>query len=140
MTNSQITIVTRWETTQMPAQVEWQMWRQLKGAFHINRVFATPIVSSMEGYGGLKQFSSMEDALSALDEGTRLCFLEPTGNHSIYDIPRDEDIALILGDSAMNNLAYASAGETYEIKAPSQVTHLYGVTAAGIALAIRYGQ
>ena len=137
-----ITIITRWETTQMEPKLEWRMWRQLKGAFHVDRVFACPVIPSMEGYSSLAQFPSLVDALSELDEGTHRCFLEPTGYRSLYDLPQGGDIALILGNTETHNMQYAQVDETYAIRTPMgpNHAHLYGINAAAIALAVRYGQ
>jgi hypothetical protein len=137
-----ITVVTRWETTQMDPALEWRMWRQLKGAFHIDRVFACPMIASMEGYESLTQFSSLSDALSALEDDTQRCFLEPTGYNSLYDLPKDGNIALIVGNTERHNMDHAGVCETFAIKTPMgpNHAHLYGINAAAIALAVRYGQ
>lgn len=122
------------------------MWRQLRGAFQVDRVFAIPMIASMEGYASLKQFSTLEDALSALDDedeyhgtNTVRCYLEPTGYNSLYDLPQEGDLALILGNTEHGNMQDAYLNETYQIKSP-KATDLYGINAAAIALAIRYGQ
>jgi hypothetical protein len=134
-----ITVITRWETTQMDPSLEWRMWRQLRGAFQVDRVFAFPMIASMEGYASLKQFSTLSDALNALDENTVRCFLEPTGYNSLYDLPQDGDLALILGNTEHGNMQDAYLNETYRIASP-KFTDLYGINAAAIALAIRFGQ
>jgi hypothetical protein len=115
--------------------VEWQLWRQLRGAFFIDRLIFSPIKSEMEPYH-IDQFASMTEALEAA-VGQRV-FLEPTGSKGMFDIP-DGDIVLIFGNTTSDNLAYANADETYKIKSP-QRTVLYPSEAAAIALAIRYGQ
>lgn len=120
-----ITIISRCEDTQMPLDVDKHIWRQIKGAFQTS---AVKLVCSDE---------ELEAALAA-SVGARV-FLEPTGTKDIGDIPAG-DIVLVLGNTAMNNLAWAESDETYSIKLPSQATHLYGSSAAAIALAIRYGQ
>ena len=119
----------------MPPIVEWQLWRQLRGAFKINRLIFTPIAPDMESYH-LIQFATMEEALASA-EGERV-FLEPTGTKGMGELPQG-DIVLITGNTNKNNLAYASTGETYSIKSDAS-THLYPSEAAAIALAIRYGQ
>jgi hypothetical protein len=114
-----ITIITRWEDTQMPKAVERQMWRQLKGAFRVKRL----------------TFVESEDEMGAAlrkSEGHRV-FLEPSGRRSVKEIPQG-DIVLVLGNSAMNNLAFAYPEQTYRIDCVSQPTHLYGICAASIAL------
>jgi hypothetical protein len=140
-----ITIITRWETTQMEPATEWKQWRQILGSFAEShqdiQVWATPMVASMEGYERLTQFPSLEAALSSLDEGTERCFLEPTGYKSLYDLPKG-DFALILGNTEKHNMEHAQVNETYAIKTPNGVNrgHLYGTNAAAIALAYWYGQ
>lgn len=131
-----ITIVTRWENSQMPEQVEWQLWRQLRGAFKINRIIFVPHVPEMDMHR-IEQYDTMEEALASCT-GERV-FLEPKGTKRMRDIP-EGDIVMVFGDTPSDNLAYAQQGETYRIDAPSVRTHLYGVNAAAIALAIRYGQ
>jgi hypothetical protein len=131
-----ITIIANWEQAQMPPTVEYQLWRQLKGAFKVQRIMYVPITPGMDDYH-LEQHATMEDALAAAGDGERV-FLEPTGTKGMLDIPSG-DIVLITGNTDANNLAYAEAGETYEIKSP-QRTALYPTEAAAIALAIRHGQ
>lgn len=132
---SKITIIVRWEDTQMPAPVEWQMWRQLKGAFKIDRFIFVPTNDKMEGYA-FDQADTVEDALKAT-QGERV-FLEPTGYKSVTEIPQG-DIVLVVGNTAMHNMMHAQVNETYRIDTP-QASHLYGINAAAIALAIRHGQ
>lgn len=114
-----IQIITRYEDTQMPPEVDRQIWRQLKGAFAVQRLV---MVESDE---------EMKHAI-ALAHG-QLVFLEPTGTHTVDEIPAG-DVVLVLGNSAMNNLAFAQDFQTYRIDCVSQPTHLYGVCAAAIAL------
>ena len=130
-----ITIVARWEEAQMPPQVEWQLWRQLRGAFKVSRLIFTPIKPEMEEYH-LEQYDTMDEALGRT-KGVRV-FLEPKGTKGMHDIPKG-DIVLITGDTVHDNLSYAKKGETYAIHSPAK-THLYPSEAAAIALAIRYGQ
>ena len=130
-----ITICARWEEAQMPAPVEYQLWRQIKNAFKVDRIMFVPIAPDMEDYH-LEQYATMDEALAACT-GDRV-FLEPTGTKGILDIPAG-DIVLITGCTTATNLAYAGADETYKIKSP-QATALYPSEAAAIALAIRYGQ
>lgn len=114
-----ITIITRYEDTQMPRDVDRQMWRQLKGAFRVKKVVF------VEGQ------DQMGEAIRAAP-GKRV-FLEPSGQRSVKEIPQGA-IVLVLGNSAMNNLAFANPEETYRIDCVSQPTHLYGICAASIAL------
>lgn len=119
----------------MPPEVEWQLWRQLRGAFRIDRFHMVPVVEDFVR-GGVFQFDTMEQALEAT-EGSRV-FLEPTGQNSVGDIP-GSDIVLVCGNTECDNMSLAKPEETYRINTPKK-TVLYGSDAAAIALAIRYGQ
>lgn len=44
-----ITVVSRWESMQMEPELEWKMWRQLKGAFGVERLIFTPRFPKMDG-------------------------------------------------------------------------------------------
>jgi len=120
----------------MPPEIEWQLWRQLKGAFDIHQFNMVPIIPDLDRGNQLRQYDTIEEALESA-EGARV-FLEPTGGKSVSDIPSG-DIVLILGDTFSNNLALAGEGETYRIETGGR-TVLYGTNAAAIALAIRTGQ
>ena len=119
----------------MPAELEWRMWRQLRGAFKIDRFVFMPIVDEMCNTG-LDQYKTVEEALESC-EGHRV-FLEPTGVKTLAELPMG-DIVLILSNTSLNNLKYAKPEETYRIQTPFR-THLYGTNAAAIALAFREGQ
>lgn len=121
----------------MPPLVEWALWRQLKGAFKVHRMFFTPIVPEfVGGHYPIRQFATMQEALQEA-EGRRV-FLEPTGTNALSKMPEGQ-IVLITGNSAIGNMHHAKSEEAYAIKTPQQ-THLFPTEAAAIALAIRYGQ
>ncbi len=130
-----ITIVARWEQSQMSPTVEWQLWRQLRGAFKINRMIFMPVMSEMADFH-VDQFDTMAEALD--DVVGERAFLEPTGYNNMSDLPQG-DIVLIFGNTSQHNMEHANVNETYRINSP-QRTHLYPTEAAAIALAIRYGQ
>ena len=136
-----ITVVARWETTQMDAELEWRMWRQLRGAFGIDDFIFVPVVQDMDRVA-VRQAPTMREALAVLPPDTHRCFLEPTGYNTVMDMPREGDIALIVGSTAQDNMAHAQVNETYSIATAggTQHNHLYGTNAAAIALAVRYGQ
>lgn len=123
-----LTVIYRPETNQLPPDVEAKIWRQIKGAFRIQKLIAVP-----------GDFDTMRQALDAV-QGERV-FLEPSGERTVAWIP-EGDIVLVIGNTAENNLAYAAADETYRIatEGTADHNHLYGSNAAAIALAIRYGQ
>lgn len=124
----------------MEPELEWRMWRQLRGAFGINEFIFTPVVERMKGLT-IRQADSMEEALAVLPSTTQRCFLEPTGYNPVSNLP-DGDIALILGNTPKHNMEHAKVNETYHIATPagSHKAHLYGTNAAAIALAVRWGQ
>jgi hypothetical protein len=132
-----ITVIARWEDTQMPPEVEYQLWRQIKGAFEVDRIIFVPIAKGMENYH-LEQYDTMEEALDAASTGRRV-FLEPDGHYCIGGNIPQGDIVLITGNTNNNNKGYAKKEETYSITTPRR-THLYPTEAAAIALATRYGQ
>jgi len=132
-----ITIIARWEQAQLPPVVEYQLWRQIKGAFKVNRIIFVPVIPGLDEYH-LEQYATLEEALDATVGAGERVFLEPSGYNPIVDIPQG-DIVLITGNTNNNNLALANVNETYSIASPAP-THLYPSEAAAIALAIRHGQ
>lgn len=130
-----ITICTRWESAQMPAELEWRMWRQLRGAFGIDRLVFTPAAPDLLRVA-IDQYATMREALASC-EGRRV-FLEPRGIKTLHDLPAG-DIVFVLGSTSRDNLHHAKSGEVYRIATPGG-TVLYGINAAAIALAFRYGQ
>lgn len=124
-----ITICTRWESSQMSAEQEWRMWRQLKGAFHIQRFVFTPIVQEMTSCP-LEQFATMEEAIASCQG--ELVFLEPKGEKRLSDIPKVDDLTLVLSNTQLSNETLSN-GNSYRINTPGK-TDLYGINAAAIAL------
>lgn len=119
----------------MDPSVEWRMWRQIRGAFKINRFVFTP--TSRAGAGHNDTFPTMEAALQAC-QGNRV-FLEPKGERTLAELPpRDEDVVFVLGNTGRSNAKYAAPGETYRIWTPG-TSDLYGINAAAIALSYWWG-
>ena len=134
-----ITICTRWESLQMPAAMEWRMWRQLKGAFQINRFCFTPVDFEMQ-YCTFEQYKTMQEALDSC-QGRKI-FLEPEGEHGLEAIAGIENPVFILGNTehSNNNFVRPEEGDlAVRIKTPGK-TDFYGINAASIALAYWYGQ
>jgi hypothetical protein len=134
-----IKVITWWDTVQLEPEIEWRMWRQLRGAFDIqsDNMHFLPVIPEMESYT-FHQHNTLAEALAAAGDGVR-CFLEPGGTQTVADMPAGGDIILILGSTSESNAALAQASEMYRIDSPAP-TDLYGVNAAAIALAIRHGQ
>lgn len=142
-----LTVVSRWETSQLHPMEEWQLWRQLRGAFGIDHFVMVPKQEGFDKNSIIDQYDTMEEALASLPDDTERMFLEPTGLNPIHDIARETrlregDIALILGCTEQDNLAHADPDETYVIytKGEDRHNHLYAPNAAAIALALRLGQ
>lgn len=122
----------------MTPELEWRMWKQLKGAFTAEpadmRFIFTPVLYPS---APVEQYDTMEEALSAAGDASRV-FLEPNSNKSLSEIP-EGDIILVLGNTEYGNSEYAQDGEKYVINTVGS-TDLYGINAAAIALAYKVGQ
>ena len=133
-----VVIVTRWEDSQVEPEFEHRMWRQLKGAFTVEPVDMRLIfVPKLHPSNSVEQYDTMEEALEAAGNGKRV-FLEPRVNKTVSEIP-DEDIVMVLGNTQHSNAEFAEDDEKYRINTPGN-TDFYGINAAAIALAVRYGQ
>lgn len=126
-----LTICTRWDEVQLPAETEWRMWRQLRGAFGIDAFNATPVVPDMTGVN-IGQFPTMQECLDA--SAGRRVFFEPDGPHSFTDIPAGGDLVLVFGNTLEGNKTLIRP-EDLSVQIPSaRPVDLYGVSAAAIAL------
>lgn len=132
-----ITIVSRWEHRQMPPEVEWLLWRQLKN-FGISRFIFVPVAPELQNVT-IEQYDTMEEALSQVSTKNRV-FLESTGSKGMHDLPpRDEDVIFILGNTSTGNARYAEPDEMYRINEP-RVSDMFPTSAIAIALAFWVGQ
>jgi hypothetical protein len=124
----------------MSPETEWQLWRQLRGAFKVKRFVFVPRVPEMDNYS-FDQYDTMSEALETCMDAGELVFLEPGGYKNMHQIPQG-DIVMVFGNSAMSNVEHALVNQTYQIftEGGEAHNHLYGSNAAAIALAIRYGQ
>lgn len=123
----------------MSPSLEWRMWRQLRGAFAVDRFVFVGIEPEMNSVT-IDQFGTMDEALDSC-RGLRV-FLEPKGQHTMSDIVNiaDENMVLILGNTEHGNVQYVRPQDlSVRIKTPKP-TDFYGINAAAIALAYRYGQ
>ena len=134
-----VTVVTRWESTQMEPMLEWRMWKQMRDAFRIKRFIFTPIMPELSNID-IDQYETMAEALEAVKDEGEFVFLEPTGKKTVHEIPKEGngDIVLILGDSTRDNLEHADEDQCYRIETHGRYGHLYGINAASIALALRF--
>jgi len=135
-----IIVVTRWEATQLSPLEEWQLWRQMRGAFGITRFKFVPVMDEMKQVD-VDQYATMEEALASLDPNMPKAFLEPSGDKTMGELPQD-DLVLICGNTDNNNTWHAGADEMYCINTNglTRHNHLYAPNAVAIALAIRLGQ
>jgi len=137
-----ITIVTRWESSQMPSDLEWRMWVQLRGAFQIDRMVFTPIEPGFAGVNSIEQFPTMEEALAACPG--RKIYLEPSSGILLGQMHNwkaaDPDVTFVLGNTEYSNkeLIDQFPGLPVRINSPGK-TDLYGINAAAIALAYWWG-
>ena len=133
-----VKIITYWESSQMPKDVEWRMWRQLVGSYNVEKVYAVPHMPGWDCGRLFEEVDTIEEALAKVDPAT-LCFLEPTGEKSVTELP-DGDITLVLGNTEHSNVEHAKPEQMYHIPTPAgpDKSHLYGTNAAAIALALRY--
>ena len=121
----------------MSADIEWRMWRQLKG-FGINQFIFSPVMPELEGIN-IKQFPTMKEALEHAGDGTRV-FLESTGHKGMNDLPpRNEDVIFVFGNTNRHNKIHTTDAESYRIAEPN-LTNMYPTSAAAIALAYWTGQ
>lgn len=124
----------------MPSPIEWQMWRQLRGAFKIRRMVFVPVLEEMKNFH-VEQYETMEEALTNCP-GPKT-FLEPKGDKVLSDMGNtidDHDLILVLGDTAQDNLSHVTSEDHAVRISTPQRTHLYGISAAAIALAYWVGQ
>lgn len=124
----------------MPPEVEWQMWRQLRGAFEIKRLVFVPVIESMQGFP-IDQYDTMEEALATC-EGRRY-FLEPQGDKMLCDMllgDLEQPQVVVLGNTACDNRALVRPTDFVIRIATPKPVHLYGINAAAIALACWEGQ
>lgn len=130
-----LTICSRWDTLNLDPVTEWRMWRQLRGAFNINRFAMTDVQVALSGVD-LDQYATMEDALASCT-GTKV-FLEPTGTHTMDDVPdiTTNDVVFILGNTHDGNAHLVQPGDLSVALPCANPVDLYGVNAAAIALAI----
>ena len=126
----------------MPELVEYQMWRQLKGAFQVDRLIFVPRVFKMDGYT-FEQANSVAEALAMTSNHTRI-FLEPRGGNTMSELASlnsngDGDAVFVFGNTQNSNEEFARTHEMFRIETPGE-TDLYGINAAAVALAYWYGQ
>lgn len=137
-----ITICAKWEPaffTSEAGQQEWNLWRQIRGAFDVRRFCFTPVDETMLGVS-MDQYATMQEALDTT-VGRRV-FLELVGSQPLSVLrainPVVDDVVLIVGSSAGNNLSLIRPQDTVVRIDTPKPTDLYGINAASIALAELY--
>ena len=127
-----ITLVGRWESGWLGADVEHFMFRQLKGAFKFDRLVMVPKDKKYTS-GSVDQYDTMEEALESC-KGRRF-FLEPTGTTLLDDMPHEEDAVYIFGNASRHNLTHVKDDDlTIRIPTPGNAD-MFAVNAAAIVLA-----
>lgn len=129
-------LIIPWDTSQLEPLTEWNLWRQLRGAYGINDIVMLPRLDETARLA-YTHVDTMEEALS-LAIGERI-FLDASGLNDISQIPRDGDATIIVGNTNLPLSQYAHSEDCYRIPSPGR-SDLYGVNAAAIALSIRYSQ
>lgn len=132
-----ITVCAYWDSVQMDAELEWRIWRQIRGAFAVDRFVFVPIVPEMLTVS-IDQYDTMEEALATCKG--KHCFLEQGGSDRLFDIPMDGDVTIIVGNTEWDNKSSVKAGDLQIEIMSVNPTDLYGFNAAAIALAVRVGQ
>lgn len=125
-----LTVVAYWDSAQLPHDLEWRVWRQLRGAYGVDRFCFVPAVEGI----AVDCFDDMPTAVEAT-RGVKV-FLEPRGSQRLVDVPKG-DIVLVLGSTAHSNYALAdpSRGDMLVGLPTKRPTDLYGVSAGAIAIA-----
>lgn len=114
----------------MDASLEWSMWRQLGGAFNVDKFVFTPEIPSVTS-SKVIQAASMKEALNfATGE---LVFLEPWAEKDLAELPQLNNYTLVLSDTSQSNAKFCTPENSYRICTPNK-TDMFGVNAASIAL------
>jgi hypothetical protein len=114
----------------MDASLEWSMWRQLGGAFNVDKFVFTPEIPSVTS-SKVIQVASMKEALNfATGE---LVFLEPWAEKDLAELPQLNNYTLVLSDTSQSNAKFCTPENSYRICTPNK-TDMFGVNAASIAL------
>lgn len=127
-----LTVCFAWDDVQMDPSIEWRVWRQLRGAFGINRMVACPVKPEMSNVS-VEQYASMAEAVASCD-GT-VVLLRPGGDKHLLDIPISGDVTIVVG-STLEDLSGVSGDMAVNIECANPVD-LYGFNAAAIALQAR---
>jgi len=126
-----ITLVGCWEKDWLAPKVELFMWRQLKAAYHVDRLIMIPRLLGKRT--SVDEFETMEQALE--DCTGTLVLMEPTGTVTLQEFSHPTDAVYIFGKAGINNCRFE--GEKVRIDTPSQVD-MFAINAASIVLADRY--
>jgi len=128
-----ITFVGHWEKDWLAPKVELFMWRQLKAAYHVERLVMVPRLLGKRT--SVDEFETMDEALA--DCAGSFVLLEPTGDTTLAEFSHPEDAVYIFGKAGTNNLKFSGVADTVRIVTPSSVD-MFAINAAAIVLAHRY--
>ncbi len=126
-----LTVAAYWDRTQMDPELEWRIWRQLKGAYGIGRFAFVPAVSHVAGITA--DFYPDMPAALATCVGHKV-FLRLGGTDTINAVPADDDYTIIVGSTVDDLAGLPEVGDSdVELDAINPVD-LYGTCAASILL------
>lgn len=113
-----LTIALFWEDGWLDPKVELAMMRQLKGAYKVDRIIATPVL--LENRTNVECFKTMDKALATCGDDKRVFLIPPGRNREGIDIEEYE----FKKDSV---LVFGKAGETLTrfIKPGDDVVSIY---------------
>lgn len=139
-----ITIVGRWDTEQIPNEYEYNLWRQIKAAFSVQpndvQFCFTPISDDPSLSGTTwQQYDTMDSCLANVT-GKKV-FIESGGSNTISEIPKDQDVVLIFGNTPLDNLSHITEDDLHvTINQPNTGSFIYGPNAASVIISNWYGQ
>lgn len=128
-----ISIVIPWDYTQLEAPTEWNIWRQLRGAYGLNGFHVSPPMSMMNNVNVVTQYDTVAESLAGAGAGQKV-FLRLGGTDSINTIPASDDYVLIAGSTGENLAGLPEAGD-WDIELDAvNATDLYGHSAMSILI------
>lgn len=126
-----LTLAAYWDRTQVDPELEWRLWRQLRGAYNIGRFVLVPEVSHVAGISA-DFYPDMATALATC-VGHKV-FLRLGGTDTINSVPTDTDYTIVVGSTVENLSGLPQAGDSdIELDAINP-SDLYGVNAASILI------
>ena len=124
-----ITVCFAWDVAQVDPLLEWRVWRQLRGAFAVDRLVAFPISDEIEAAQiNVEQYATAQEALDTC-QGTKVV-LDPAGDPYV-ELPAG-DLTIVVG-STLQDLSDCT-GDCRVMLPTSSPVDLYGFNAAAVML------